>query len=194
MKILKTVRRGERRWCYFLCDCGKKKWARKDHMKVILGCGCRRNPKTHGLSKTKTYACWEGMIQRCTNPKFAGYKNWGGRGIKVCKSWRKFENFVSHMGLRPKGLDLSRIDNDGDYEPGNCRWESRKANLRNTRRTRFVEWKGKRMSIAELAERTGHRYLRLWYRIVKFGWPVDTAVKLPPNSYRRVWATMTEVK
>lgn len=81
---------------------------------------------THGHSvstKSPTYVAWDNMIQRCTNPNRPDYKNYGGRGIEVCDRWLdSFENFLSDMGEKPEGLTLDREDNDGDYEPGNCRW------------------------------------------------------------------------
>jgi hypothetical protein len=73
--------------------------------------------------KTPTYRSWGNMIKRCEQPKATGYKYWGGRGIKVCERWRNsFQNFLDDMGERPEGLSLDRIDSNGNYEPGNCRW------------------------------------------------------------------------
>jgi len=73
------------------------------------------------------------MVQRCTNPKAQAWRNYGGRGISVCERWLKFENFLADMGERPAGLDLDRINNDGNYELGNCRWTTRSVNIKNTR-------------------------------------------------------------
>ena len=76
----------------------------------------------HGLGGTPTYRSWYSMLQRCTNPRDLGWTNYGGRGIKVCDEWLTIEGFVRDMGLRPVGMSLDRIDTDGNYEPGNCRW------------------------------------------------------------------------
>jgi hypothetical protein len=77
----------------------------------------------HGWSRTRTYACWGSMISRCYNPNATYYKHYGGRGIEVCQEWREdFMNFLRDMGPKPEGLTLERVDNDGDYEPKNCKW------------------------------------------------------------------------
>jgi hypothetical protein len=106
----------------------------------ISSCGClqiasvKRTFTTHGMTNSPEYKSWEGMIQRCTNPKATKYENYGGRGIAVCKHWEKFENFYADMGPRPAGHSLDRYpDNDGNYEPSNCRWASREQQEQNKR-------------------------------------------------------------
>jgi len=85
----------------------------------------------HGRHKDPVYAVWQSMIQRCINPKANFYSRYGGRGIKVCEKWLKFESFIEDMGERPEGMTIDRINNDGDYEPSNCRWVSHKENCNN---------------------------------------------------------------
>ncbi len=80
-----------------------------------------------------TYISWRNMRQRCQNPNHPDYEDYGGRGIKVCKRWKDFVNFLTDMGERPEGLTLDRINNDGNYEPDNCRWATLKQQAQNQR-------------------------------------------------------------
>ena len=98
----------------------------------------RTHGHTSGGVKTPTFRAWGDMIARCTNPNKENYHRYGGRGIKVCACWMVFTNFLTDMGLRPSGqvglrakYSINRIDNDGDYEPGNCEWATRKKQAAN---------------------------------------------------------------
>lgn len=122
------------------CDCGNKKVIRANHLKsgVSKSCGCLniellKKRATHGRSRNDAiYRIWQGMIQRCTNPKNPKYSYYGGRGISVCDRWGKFENFLHDMGERPKGLTLDRFpDKNGNYELSNCRWATWKQQQNN---------------------------------------------------------------
>jgi len=115
-------------------------------------------PETHGLwrSHKAEYRCWQDMIQRCHNPSNSSWHLYGERGIRVCDRWlESFVNFYQDMGKRPDGMSLDRINNDGPYDPKNCRWATAKTQARNHRGCVFIEHMGKRQTIAEWAEEVG---------------------------------------
>lgn len=117
-------------WWLCKCDCGNLVKIRGSNLRAgnTVSCGCYRAEvekvaaKTHGRTGSPEYESWRGMRERCTNPKNKRFKDYGGRGIKVCDRWGQFENFYADMGVRPIGKTLDRKDNDGDYEPSNCCW------------------------------------------------------------------------
>jgi hypothetical protein len=137
---------------------------------------------SHGKSKTAEYRLWKSMIDRCTNPKNKAFKHYGGRGIQVCQRWSEsFTAFLEDMGPRPNARhDIDRYpDNNGNYEPGNCRWVLHKANCNNTRGNRILEDEGIRRTLTEWADLLGAPASVIWQRIHRLGWSVHDAVTRP---------------
>lgn len=122
-----------------ICECGTSIVVRGSCLTqgVTTSCGCYRtdiNTK-HGMRRTVEYSCWDNMKARCYNTKNTRYKDWGGRGIRVCDRWlESFAHFYEDMGDRPKGKSIDRIDNDGNYEPTNCKWSTPQEQALNKRR------------------------------------------------------------
>lgn len=146
----------------------------------------------HGMKHTRTYQKWNSMKNRCFNPRLKNYKNYGGRGISVCESWLKFENFLSDMGIAPDAHSLERIDNDGNYEPGNVRWATAKEQQRNKRNSRFITYRGKTLTVAAWAEELGLPITALSKRL-QYGWGVERAFspKYMPKEMTHLGVTKT---
>ena len=126
---------------------------------------------------------WEGMISRCHRQSDQAFVCYGGRGIAVCQRWREsFEAFLADMGPRPDGTSIDRIDNDGDYEPGNCRWATPKEQSRNTRTVKRVVYEGQEVTMRDLAERLGLSANTLWQRIDR-GWPENRWHEPPGHGF-----------
>lgn len=123
--------------------------------------------ESHGMSGSPEYMSWSRMKQRCYNPNHSNYHNYGGRGIRVCKRWREsFSAFYEDMGPKPApDYQIDRINNDGNYEPGNCRWITPTENLRNTRRTNLDHEKVNEIRKAYQAGGITHKELARRYRV-----------------------------
>lgn len=167
------------------CSCGNEGTPTTSGLKLgkSKSCGCKGKDwcTTHGYSKTPEYLAWTSMHQRCSNPKNKWFHRYGGRGISVCDRWQSFENFYADMGPRPLRGTLDRYpDNDGNYEPSNCRWATQKQQIRNREKTVFLEYEGVTRSLAEWAELYGIKRKVLANRI-KQGWSVFDALTKPKS-------------
>lgn len=166
------------------CDCGKEISVSRVHLRNghTISCGCFQREQAannaklhktrHGLSHTKLYKVWDGLRYRCYNPSCHAYDSYGGRGIEVCAEWRTnfeaFHGWALASGYRD-GLSIDRIDNDGNYEPENCRWVTMKTQSRNRRSTIQLTVHGETRSVKEWAEIYGLPYGALQKRLRKPG-------------------------
>lgn len=170
-----------------LCSCGNTTQSTITKLKSgeTKSCGCYRKEikTTHNLSYHKLYKLWSCIIQRTTNRNNDRYASYGGRGIMVCESWKKFENFYADMGERPTGTTLDRIDNKKGYCKENCKWSTPEEQMNNMRSNKFLEYDGKRLTIAQWSRNLGVTYCSLATRIRR-GWSIEDAIKSHPNKRR----------
>lgn len=165
----------------FMCDCGNVVLLSLDSVKAggTKSCGCWRreaskiNNTIHGeagKNSTRLYRIWSQMKRRCDLPTVRAYPRYGGRGIKVCKDWSEsfevFRDWALENGYSEK-LTIDRRDNDGDYEPNNCRWVTHKVQANNRRTNKNVQYKGERYTISELADKFNLPIGSLGYRLLK---------------------------
>lgn len=148
-------------------------------------CGCLkhdiRSGQTHGDCKSAEYRAWMAMKDRCSNPNHVSNKPYHDRGIAVCEKWiHSYENFLEDMGRKPNPkMTLDRIDNDGNYNPDNCRWATIKQQNNNSRHCRIIEYKGERRSMSQWADLYNITSSLLRGRIDKGGWDIEKALLTP---------------
>jgi hypothetical protein len=170
------------------CDCGNSTTVRAAKLKNghTVSCGCAKKRHGHAgngedVRPSATYSSWTNVVARCTqssNPAYAHYKK---RGITICERWRTFANFLEDMGERPKGTTLDRWpNNNGNYEPGNCRWATKREQANNRVTNIRFEYRGQEHTLAELARASGQSKETLRVRLVRpGGWSVEDAVETP---------------
>lgn len=171
------------------CDCGGLRWFNACHImpdtRKYQRCGrsgCKKiGPRKHNMSRTNTYKSWAGMKERCYNRNSKWFHRYGGRGIIVCDRWlNSFENFLADMGEKPVAsrISLERINNDGNYEPSNCKWATQKEQTNNTSKSRRLTFDGKTKTVEEWSKKTGIKYFTIIRRI-EAGWTVKQALTKP---------------
>ncbi len=167
-----------------VCTCGVKKVVLGAALKKgLMSCGClarevhsavltKINTK-HGLSKSRAYSVWQSMLARCYRQSHEHFKDYGGRGISVCNEWlgapHGFEKFLADMGQPPEGLTLDRRDNNGPYNPENCRWATATQQVRNSRVVKYYEVNGQRMLAKDLAALFGIKEGTMRWRLSHWG-------------------------
>jgi hypothetical protein len=174
----------------FVCECGKSVITAVGKVKrgTTGSCGCLAKQiladrsTTHGLTRSKegmkTIQAWNAMWQRCTNEAAENYRNYGGRGITVCDRWKTFDAFYADMGIAPEGYSLDRINCNGNYEPGNCRWATNQQQAENRRTTVNIECDGAVNTMSAWAKQNGIPLSTVFNRL-KQGWEPGKAVSQP---------------
>lgn len=171
-----------------VCDCGNTTGVCGTELRNgdTRSCGCLQRERAsnanrrHGATNTPEWNCWHGMIERCSYPKSRIFKYYGGRGITVCERWKSFEAFLQDMGRKPStSHSIERADNDGNYEPANCRWALKTEQANNSRRCHFLVHQGEKHSISQWAVKVGLPPSTIVARLNKLKWSIRRALFTP---------------
>lgn len=166
------------------CDCGNETVVESNHLKRgdTKSCGCltKKRSTTHGFSKTRLYSIYYKMKERTINEHDTAYQYYGGRGIKVCDEWindfKAFYEWAIDNGYKD-GLTIDRIDTNGNYEPSNCRWSTRKEQANNRRTNKNISYNGETHNLKQWSEKLGINYGTLKARINRYHWTIERAFK-----------------
>lgn len=146
--------------------------------KGYLNKGEYNGNRKHGYTRTRIYRIWRNMKNRCSNPKSTDYKHYGGKGISYCIEWENFKGFFNDMSSSYKdNLSLDRIDVNGNYSKENCRWATNREQALNKIDTIYINFKGKNVTLVELSEKTGIKYITLYQRIFRYKMLIEKAVE-----------------
>lgn len=172
------------------CTCGQIKHVRKSDLVRgrVKSCGCLLKEKSsaravernssHGMSRTRVYRIWAGIIDRCTNKNGKYFEHYMGRGITICDRWKTFENFYTDMGDPPSKHSIERIDNDKRYSPTNCKWATFEEQNNNKRSNVCITFENQTLTIAQWSKRINVRADTLRARI-NSGWSIEKALTTP---------------
>lgn len=164
------------------CDCGTRKVVNAGSLNSGRSTSCGCTQRTHGQHDTKEYKAWLTIIKRCHDASSHNFAYYGGRGITVCSRWREsFIAFFADMGKAPTAKhSVDRMDNNGPYSPGNCRWATAKEQGRNKRNNHFLTFQGQTLCFSEWAEKTGLDH-RLISSRIRRGWTTKRTLTTMPN-------------
>lgn len=190
-----NAKNGHSKWkC--ICECGKEVVVEGSSLRRgnTMSCGCYNREitikrlTTHGGKGTRLYRIWAQIKTRCYNENDEHYKNYGGRGISMCESWRdSFDSFRDWAIENEYSDDLSidRIDVNGNYEPSNCRWATEKEQQNNRTNNRLLTYDGKTQTMTQWAEELGLSYYTIRTRMNKLGWTVEETLSTPAGQPRK---------
>jgi len=184
-----------KRYWHCQCDCGNAAIIPQvSLLRSVIptrSCGCwgkerrRKASTTHGRHRTRIYRIWSNMRSRCENNSIPAFSRYGGRGIKVCDRWFTFQNFLDDMGEPPTSKhSIERRNNDGDYEPSNCRWATPTEQNNNKRSNHLLTHQGLTMSIAQWGQHLGFSRSTIPHRLDR-GWSVERALTIPQRIFAR---------
>lgn len=168
----------KRKRYYWLCQCSCGSQPKEINQNSLLSgeiisCGCYHSEHNHeygfkhGMSHTRIYTIWSGMIQRCCNPNAKNYPRYGGRGVTVCEEWKEFKKFYewSKISGYSDNLTIERLDNNGNYCPENCTWITKQKQMRNTRRNHYIKCNDEELTLTEWARKFDMNVETLRYQV-----------------------------